>query len=82
MLETLSCGGIVKKTRFRVPAGEGLTWEIDVFEGENAGLVTAEIELPSESTAFVKPAWLGKEVSGEARYYNSNLAKTPYTRWS
>lgn len=82
MLETLSCGGIVKKTRFRVPAGEGLTWEIDVFEGENAGLVTAQIELPSEGTTFVKPAWLGKEVSGEARYYNSNLAKTPYTRWA
>ena len=43
ILETLSCGGIVKKTRFRVPAGEGLTWEIDVFEGENAGLVTRRV---------------------------------------
>lgn len=82
MLETLSCGGIVRKTRFRVASGAGLTWEIDVFEGENAGLVTAEIELPDEKTVFEKPAWLGAEVSGDARYYNSNLAKSPYRTWS
>lgn len=59
----------------------GFTWEIDVFEGENAGLVVAEIELPSEETRFPLPEWAGQEVSGDERYYNSSLQENPYSTW-
>ncbi|CAN5812746.1 CYTH domain-containing protein [soil metagenome] len=57
------------------------TWEIDVFAGENAGLVVAEIELASETEAFEKPAWVGREVSDDPRYYNASLIKAPYSTW-
>ena len=59
-----------------------LCWEIDVFHGDNDGLTVAEIELPSETTPFEKPAWLGEEVTGDSRYYNSALSTTPYKNWS
>lgn len=60
---------------------QGKTWEVDEFFGDNAGLVVAEIELASEDEVFARPAWLGAEVTGEARYYNANLAVTPYRAW-
>ncbi len=55
--------------------------EEDEFFGENKGLIIAEIELTSENEAFIKPEWLGKEVTGDVRYYNSQLSKTPYMNW-
>ena len=71
---------LVEKTRY-LEDWEGFCWEIDVFAGENAGLVVAEIELPSPTTVFSRPIWLSDEVSDDARYYNSNLIKKPYSEW-
>ncbi len=67
--------GRIKKTRYIVPEKSGLMFEVDVFEGMHAGLIMAEIELPTEDTAFEKPGWLGKEVTGDARFYNASLSK-------
>ncbi len=72
MLE--ACRGRIDKIRKIVPAGNGLRWEVDVFGGRHEGLVIAEIELPSEDTPFDRPGWLGAEVSGDPRYYNSSHA--------
>ena len=71
---------IIEKTRYLVPAGPH-TWEVDVFAGANEGLVVAEIELSHEDEPFDRPAWLGREVSDDTRYYNSNLAAHPYCNW-
>jgi adenylate cyclase len=71
---------LIDKTRYLVPAGE-FTFEVDEFHGENQGLVVAEIELKSESDKFPKPQWLGEEVTGDLKYYNSMLTKNPFTRW-
>ena len=73
-------GPLIEKIRYRIPQ-ENHTWEIDVFEGDNDGLIIAEIELTSEDDYFAKPQWLGEEVSGDSRYYNSNLATHPYVNW-
>jgi len=73
--------GIIDKTRFIVPANDDLKFEVDEFYGENQGLTVAEIELPSENYPFTKPEWLGEEVTGDVRYYNSMLMKTPYKNW-
>ncbi|UCE76983.1 MAG: CYTH domain-containing protein [Gammaproteobacteria bacterium] len=70
----------VEKTRYHVEY-HGHVWEVDVFEGANAGLVVAELELADEHEAFPRPAWLGDEVSDDPRYYNMNLAQVPYTQW-
>ena len=80
MLETLCDSPAVKKTRYEVEH-EGDTWEVDVFEGENEGLVVAELELESEDQVFSRPVWLGQEVTQDRRYANSNLAKNPFKRW-
>lgn len=80
MLDTV-CGATVEKLRYRVPY-EGHVWEIDEFEGANAGLVVAEIELESAGTAFEKPEWAGRDVSNDPRYLNVNLARCPYRQWS
>ena len=72
--------GVIDKTRCLVKAGPH-TFEVDEFHGDNQGLVLAEIELGSETEAFEKPAWLGEEVTGDTRYYNSMLMKNPFTRW-
>ena len=69
--------GAIDKVRYLVPRGS-YTWEVDVFHGANEGLILAEIELSSEDEPFEKPAWLGKEVSGDRRYYNSMLTKHPF----
>ena len=82
MLDGLCGGRVVEKTRWRVPTGEaGLVWEVDVYGGANSPLVTAEIELSEEGTAFARPGWLGEEVSGEARYRNCELAVWPFRAW-
>ena len=79
-LLALCDGPLVRKLR-RVVVHEGSTWEIDEFQGDNAGLVVAEIELRSEDEAFAAPAWLGEEVTHDARYFNSSLATAPYSTW-
>jgi adenylate cyclase len=72
--------GVIDKTRYLVKSGDH-TFEVDEFYGENEGLVVAEIELASEGEAFIKPEWLGVEVTGDARYYNSMLMKNPFKSW-
>ena len=72
--------GVIDKTRYEVKAGK-YTFEIDEFYGENQGLTVAEIELSSENDSFDKPAWVGEEVTGDVKYYNSMLMKNPYTKW-
>lgn len=79
-LLTLCEQPIIEKTRHEVRVGEHL-WEVDVFEGENAGLVVAEIELSEEDEAFERPTWLGKEVSDDRRYFNSSLIRKPFRKW-
>ncbi len=71
---------LIEKTRYKVPFA-GLVWEVDEFHGDNAGLVVAEVELSAEGQAFDKPSWVGEEVSGDPRYFNSNLLKSPYCSW-
>jgi CYTH domain-containing protein len=73
-------GPLVEKVR-RVVAHAGHSWEIDEFMGENRGLVVAEIELASADEEFSRPSWLGEEVTSDPRYFNSNLAKAPYSSW-
>ena len=72
--------GVIDKTRFNVKSG-GHTFEVDEFYGENDGLTVAEVELDSEDEDFQKPAWLGEEVTGQVKYYNSMLMKTPFKTW-
>ncbi len=72
--------GVIDKTRYLVPVGEH-TYEVDEFYGDNEGLTVAEVELSAEDEAFVKPEWLGEEVTGDVRYYNSMLMKNPYKNW-
>lgn len=79
MLETLSVGR-VQKTRHLVRHA-GREWEVDEFEGENAGLVVAELELEHVEAAFERPDWLGEEVTDDVRYYNHSLAMRPYRQW-
>jgi adenylate cyclase len=71
---------VLTKTRYLERHGSDV-WEIDVFAGENAGLVVAEIELTAGDSDFFRPAWLGEEVTGDVRYYNANLIKSPYSLW-
>ena len=74
--------GIIDKTRYLIKNTDCRhIWEVDVFHGENEGLVIAEIELSDENDPFDKPEWLGKEVTGDKRYYNSYLSKNPYKKW-
>ena len=74
------CGPIVEKIRHDVPV-DGFVFEVDEFLGANAGLVVAEIELPAADAVFPQPAWLGREVSRDARYLNVQLAEYPYSTW-
>ena len=80
MLEAFSLFPPIEKTRYTVPFG-GFVWEIDEFHGANQGLVVAEIELDTLDRDFARPAWLGREVTNEARYYNSCLSERPFCRW-
>jgi adenylate cyclase len=72
--------GILEKTRFEIPSGNHI-FEVDEFQGLNSGLTVAEVELSSEEEAFQKPGWLGQEVTGQIKYYNSQLSQTPYNTW-
>ncbi len=72
---------LIEKKRYAVKVGKH-TFEIDEFFGENKGLTIAEIELATEKEPFKKPNWLGKEITGDVRYYNSNLSKLPYRNWA
>lgn len=76
----LALGNVVSKTRYMYEFGNK-TWEIDVFDQENTGLVVAEIELISEDEEFKKPSWLMEEVSTDVKYYNFNLSQKPYSQW-
>lgn len=74
-------GAVIEKVRHLVP-WENLTWEIDVFSGENAGLTIAEIELPNEHHRITLPSWIGAEITGQAQYYNGALARRPFSQWA
>lgn len=92
ILDLMCSGPKIEKHRYIIPAGEGLTstnqtveglhWEIDEFHGDNEGLVVAEIEVPEENTTFARPEWIGQEVTGDHRYYNSQLCKKPFKEWN
>lgn len=77
----LARAGRIDKTRHLVKVGDH-TWEIDEFQGDNAGLVVAEIELDREDEVFQHPDWLGDEVTEDERYYNVRLCREPYNQWS
>ena len=80
MMEELCRKPLIEKTRYKI-FSETVIWEIDVFAGENQGLVVAEIELRDEDDVFAKPPWLGEEITHDARYLNVNLATLPFCRW-
>lgn len=80
-LIALRHGSAIEKIRHEVP-WDGLKWEIDVFSGENAGLTIAEIELHDEKQHFELPDWIGPEVTGQRRYYNSYLMQAPFNTWT
>jgi len=81
LLDRLCQRPLVEKYRRRI-VHAGFTWEVDEFLGDNAGLVVAEIELPSEDAQFDRPGWIGQEVTDDKRYYNSNLIRSPYSTWT
>lgn len=80
MLKNLCISDIITKTRYVINSC-GWLWELDVFKGKNAGLVTAEIELPSVKTKYDLPCWIAGDISDNRKYSNSNLSKLPYIRW-
>ncbi len=79
MLHTLCDRPLIEKTRYKIPQGD-LVWEVDEFAGENAGLVIAEVELQEENQQIELPEWIERQVT-DPKYYNSNLAKHPYSKW-
>lgn len=91
MLELMCTKPQIEKFRYVIPAGNGalpdgtivenLHWEVDHFVGDNEGLVVAEIEVPSEDTQFDLPTWIGEEVTGDKKYYNSHLCRNPFKNW-
>ncbi len=80
MLDNLVEKPIIEKIRYKVDY-KGFTWEIDEFLGENQGLIVAEVELESEDQSVEIPEWIGREVTQDPRYFNSNLIDHPYTKW-
>lgn len=91
LLELMCSKPQIEKHRYVIPAGDGhmadgtvvsgLHWEVDVFGGDNEGLVVAEIEVPTEDTTYTLPDWIGQEVTGDHKYYNSALTKHPFKDW-
>jgi len=81
MMAELCTGPTIEKTRYLIRHASH-TWEVDVFHGDNAGLIVAEIELTSETEYFELPAWVTTEVSNDAKYYNSNLLDKPFKNWA
>jgi len=80
ILEELCEQPFIEKIRYRIPWGNH-TWEVDEFLGENTGLIVAEIELSQADESFKRPPWLGRDVTGDPRYYNANLVSHPYRQW-
>jgi adenylate cyclase len=80
VLDRLCERPLIEKTRYRIPF-DGLTWEVDEFEGENRGLITAEVELGDEKQKVSLPDWIDAEVTGDPRYFNSNLVAHPFSKW-
>ncbi|MEA3486144.1 MAG: CYTH domain-containing protein [Thermodesulfobacteriota bacterium] len=80
MLDELCEKPIIEKNRHKINFA-GFIWEVDEFFGENQGLIVAEIELENEEQSFEKPEWIGDEVTGDPKYFNSNLIINPYTKW-
>ncbi len=80
MLDALCLRPIIEKVRFKIPYA-GMTWEVDEFEGDNAGLLVAEVELQSEEQQVELPPWIGEEVTGDQRYYNASLIARPFNTW-
>lgn len=80
MLANLCLRPLIEKRRYRVDQG-GPIWEVDVFFGDNEGLILAEVELENESQQIDLPPWIGREVTGDARFYNANLITHPYRSW-
>jgi CYTH domain-containing protein len=80
MLDQLCERPLIEKTRHREPFA-GRIWEIDVFHGDNAGLIVAEVEVPNAAAQITTPPWAGQEVSGDPRYFNTNLASNPFKTW-
>jgi adenylate cyclase len=72
--------GYIDKFRYEIKVGKHV-FEVDEFLGENQGLIIAEVELGSETEAYIRPSWLGEEVTGDRKYYNSQLVKNPYLKW-
>ena len=80
MINRLVSGSVIDKTRYKVRCGDHI-WDLDVFHGDNQGLVVAEIELEREDEDFLRPDWVGEEVSDDPRYFNASLIKHPYRDW-
>lgn len=80
MLDKLCLRPLIEKTRYRINYRE-LTWEVDEFRAENEGLIIAEVELSDENQEIELPEWIGREVTGDAKYYNANLVRYPYSQW-
>lgn len=80
ILDTLCLRPLIEKRRYHVLYA-GLVWEVDEFQGDNTGLIVAEVELESAQQAVDKPPWASEEVTGDPRYYNANLVNNPYTKW-
>jgi len=80
MLDDICEKPLIEKKRYKIPV-HGLVFEVDEFFGENAGLIVAEVELTDEKQKIELPPWIGAEVSGDPRYFNSNLIKHPFTKW-
>lgn len=76
----LLCGGVIDKVRYLVKSGKHV-FEVDEFHGDNEGLIMAEVELKNEAEPYTKPSFIGKEVTGDIRYYNSHLLENPYKNW-
>ncbi len=81
MLDTLCLTPLIEKTRYLVNVN-GLVWELDVFHGENEGLIIAEVELESETQYIALPDWIKREVTGDLKYYNSTLVRYPFSKWN
>ena len=80
MLDNLCEKPLITKKRYTVEL-KGFVWEVDEFLGENQGLIIAELELESEDQVFIKPEWIGEEVTGDPKYFNANLIHRPYSKW-
>jgi len=80
MLRLLSLKPAIEKSRYEVEVA-GLTWEVDLFEGANAGLVIAEVELDTADQPFTLPDWAGPEVTGDPRFFNAYLSEKPFRQW-